>query len=100
VTESAALAITADGTTHTVRLAQLTAIDAKEFRAAVGVSLVEAMTGGSVDLDVIAGLVWLARRKRERGLAYAKVARELNYGSDLDVTELTTEAEADPSGEA
>lgn len=93
------LAITVDGTTYTVRMADLSAIDAKEFRAAVGVSLAQAMHEGSTDLDVIAGLVWLARRKRERGLAYVKVAKDINYDSDIDVTEADG-TEADDPGEA
>lgn len=100
MTDSPTLAITVDGTTHTVRLAQLTAIDAKEFRAAVGVSLAQAMAEGSTDLDVVAGLVWLARRKRERGLAFAKVAKEITYETDLDVAQPDDEAEADDPGEA
>jgi hypothetical protein len=99
----AALAITVDGTTHTIRMGNLTAIDAKDFRAAVGVSLTQAMSEGSTDLDVVAGLVWLARRKRERGLPYAKVAAAMNYETQMDVVEPGDEGDetddADP-GEA
>ncbi len=94
-----ALAITVDGTTHTIRLANLTAIDAKDFRAAVGVSLAQAMSEGSTDLDVVAGLVWLARRKTERGLPYATVAKALTYDSDLSVDQ-PSEPEATDPGEA
>lgn len=85
--DPAVLVITVDGTQYKVKLSQLTAIDAKDFRAAVGVSLAQAIAGGSGDLDVIAGLVWLARRKIERGLPYAKVAAALTYDSDIDLTE-------------
>lgn len=99
MSDSAALAITVDGTTHTIRMGRLTAIDAKDFRAAVGVSLAQAITGGSGDLDVIAGLVWLVRRQRERGLAYAKVAKEMTYESDIEMAEADTPTEDDP-GEA
>lgn len=99
------LAITVDGTNYTVRIKDLSAIDAKDFRAAVGVSLGEAMTGTSVDLDIIAGLVWLVRRKRERGLPYLKVAKEISYGTEVDVNEPSDDDpgdddEADDPGEA
>lgn len=79
-----ALTITVDDVVYDIRLANLTAIDAKDFRAAVGVSLAQAISDGSLDLDIVAGLIWLVRRQRERGLAYSKVAKEITYESNLD----------------
>ncbi|HEX2027728.1 MAG TPA: hypothetical protein VHF25_06980 [Nitriliruptorales bacterium] len=65
---------------HTVRLGGVTGSDARLFRAQVGVSLLEAITSGSIDLDVVAGVVWLSRRKAgERSLPYQKVADELSW---------------------
>lgn len=82
-----AVAITVDGERYLIRLSDLTAIDAGDFRRAVGTSLVSVMSEGSADLDVIAGLVWLARRKRERGLKYEDVARRLTYDTSVEVAE-------------
>lgn len=95
-----ALEITLDGETFTLRFSDLTAIDAKDFRAAVGIPLTAAMTEGVTDLDIIAGLVWLARRRRERGLAYATVAKALTYDTPFDMNESTGDEPADNSGEA
>lgn len=102
MSQPATLVITVDGKEYKVKLSQLTAIDAKDFRASVGVSLAQAIAGGSGDLDVIAGLVWLARRKIERGLPYAKVAASLTYESDIDLSEpdATEPTAEDDPGEA
>ncbi|HET7486835.1 MAG TPA: hypothetical protein VFJ85_02835 [Acidimicrobiales bacterium] len=94
-----ALVIAVDGQTYTIRLGDLSALDAKDFRAAVGVSLAQVMTNGSTDLDVLAGLVWLARRRRERGLAYKTVAKVLTYDTPVDVGGSVDEEAEDP-GEA
>lgn len=78
------LAITLDGREYVVRSAELTAIDAKDFRAAVGMSIMSVLTDPSgLDLDVVAGLVWLLRRRTERGLSFDAVAASINYDSDL-----------------
>lgn len=97
---SPALELTVDGETFTLRFSDLTAIDAKDFRVAVGVPLTDAMSAETTDLDIIAGLVWLARRKRERGLPYLKVAKELTYDTPFDMGQSNADETADDSGEA
>lgn len=70
----------ADGTAHQVRLGSVTGSDAKLFRAQVGTGLLEAIAGGALDLDTIAGLVWLSRRRGgERSLPYQTVADTLAW---------------------
>lgn len=96
---SPALQITVDGETFVIEMENLTARDAREFRHAVGVSLAQAMYEGSADLDVVAGLIWLVKRKRDPRLRFADVERSITYGSDLEVSDGDTEEKPDP-GEA
>jgi hypothetical protein len=76
--------MTLDGRTYTVRLSELTGIDAKDFRAEVGVPLsVVFRDPAALDLDVLAGLVWLVRRRLDRRLSYAQVASSLRYDTEI-----------------
>lgn len=73
------------GENYTVNYAHLTAVDAGDFRRAVGIPLAAAFKEGVADIDVIAGLVWLVRRAGDRTLTYEKVAATVNYGNvDFD----------------
>ena len=76
------LHITVGAHQYVMRAAEFSAVDARDFRAATGIGLGAAMN--SPDLDLIAGFVWLIRRKRERNLRYEQVAREINW-DNLDV---------------
>lgn len=63
----------------------LTGIDARDFRAAVGFPLVQVFANAAAyDIDVAAGLVWLVRRRTEPNLSYADVARTINFTTALD----------------
>lgn len=88
----------AGGETYTVRHVDMTAIDARDFRRAVGERLVTVFAGTlGADLDVIAGLLWLTRRRDEPHLTYEQVAEDLRY-ADLEAVDQTTEAaEVDPT---
>jgi hypothetical protein len=76
------LSFLVDGRRYDVTFEDLTAADAGDFRKAVGMPL-SALFGGEVtpDIDAIAGLVWLVRRKQERQLSYRVIAESLNYGN-------------------
>ena len=90
--------ISVDGTTYTVREADLTSLDTMALRRETGMSFIGLMQafGESPDIDLIAALVWLARRSEgERMLAYADVAKDINYQSDFDVEPVET-PDADP----
>ena len=76
-----AISFVAAGVRYDVRFDDLTAADAGDFRRAVGMPLVSAFKDGNTDLDAIAGLVWLVRRRGQRGLAFASVAETLTYGN-------------------
>lgn len=74
--------ITVDGTTHTIDFSALTALDARDFRAAVGLSLTSVLFDHEdPDVDVVAGLVWLARRATEPEVTYGDVAGSINLRS-------------------
>lgn len=81
----AALVITLDGKEYRLRSGQATAIDAKDFRAQTGVRLVDVLQRGPQELDEVAGVVWLVRRRREHGLPFEVVATGLNYDCELVV---------------
>lgn len=96
--EDTGVAITVDGTKYTVREADLTSLDTMALRRETGMSFIGLMQafGESPDIDLIAALVWLARRSDgERMLTYADVASDINYQSDFDV-EQVSEPESDP----
>lgn len=80
-----ALVVTLDGTAYKLRAGDLTAVDAKDFHAAVGVRLLDVFRRGPQDLDEVAGLVWLNRRRQQPGLPYELVAAEVNYDSVLKI---------------
>ena len=91
---AAALRITHNETEYLIPLGSLSAIDSKDFRKATGVSLAQVIAEGSGDIDTMAALVWLHRRKRDRSLTFAQVAQEFKYDSDLDIDLENLEGEA------
>src|SRR5205085_12653796 len=80
-----ALVVTLEGKPYKLRAGELSALDAKEFHTAIGVRLLDVFRRGPQDLDEVAGLVWLCRRRREPGLPYEVVAADINYDSVLTV---------------
>lgn len=81
------LAVTVDGEDHFIRLSDLTALDAKDFRAQVGIPLLSVFAGSvTTDLDIVAGIVWLCRRQTNPRLRYAEVAAAMNFTTPYDVS--------------
>lgn len=85
MTDTPTIVVEVDGKEYRLDRRQMTANDAKDFRAAVGVSLNQVLMEGSMDVDVVAGIVWLVRRRRDRTLAYATVAEAITYDSDISI---------------
>lgn len=83
------------GSPYDIRLGDLTPQDAGDFRRAVGVPLGHAFSP-AMDLDVIAGLMWLTRRKQNRNLSYAEVAESFTYD---DFERADPESPLAPDGE-
>lgn len=87
---SAALIIRVDDVEYAVRPDEITAMDASTIRRAVGMSFRALMEAAQADpdIDVIAALVWMARRQAgEPNLDYATVAAEIRYDSAFDLDE-------------
>lgn len=90
-----------EGVAYTVRLGDLTSMDAANLRREVGMSFMGLMRAlqADADIDLIAALVWLRRRMDgEQLLSYQTVAESIGYDADIDVTEPT--AEDEDAGEA
>jgi hypothetical protein len=87
--DSPGMRIEVDGRTYVVRESDLTPRDIAALRRETGFAgwiglTTEAQRG--FDLDVLAALVWLARRIDGDTVAYESVLDELSYDSDLDVS--------------
>jgi riboflavin synthase alpha subunit len=92
------LSISVDGTVYTVRQGDLTSLDTMALRRETGYSFMGLLKAfqADPDIDLIAALVWLARRiDGEQMLAYADVASDIGYDVDIDVVGEAGE-ESDP----
>lgn len=80
--------ITIDGTAHYLRLGEVSAIETGELRRATGFGLRHLGYAllADPDIDVVAGVVWLARRQAgERSLPYETVAGSITYDTTIDI---------------
>ena len=92
------ISIRVEGTDYTVRHGDLTSLDTMALRRETGLSFMGLLSAFETqpDIDLIAALVWLARRiEGERMLTFADVAREIGYDIDIEVLDDPTE-ESDP----
>ena len=93
------LRLTIEGEDYTIRAGDLNALDARELRKQVGMTFVELIQGFGThpDIDLVAAVVWLARRiKGDRTLTYDAVAEAMGY----DVFDTIEFAEAGPDEDA
>lgn len=95
--DSPALEITVDGKQHVIRFEDFSALEAREFRREMGCGLASAFSD-SPDLDTIAALLWLHRRKTNPKLKYEDVAKELTY-FNFDIVDDTGAAAEDQDPE-
>jgi hypothetical protein len=95
-----ALEISVNKTNYLIRFEDFNALEAREFRREMGSGMAAAFTD-TPDLDTIAALLWLHRRKTNPKLKFDDVAKELTYvnfdvgGSD-DEPEKAGPEEDDP----
>jgi hypothetical protein len=80
------ITVKVDGEPYTVRPNDITANLVGQLRRVTGFSLQALMQAAAdaPDLDVIAGLVWLARRQRGENVNYEKVAESISYSSEIE----------------
>jgi len=92
--------VTLDGKTYEVWEGDLSAVDISQLRRQAGYSFLGLLNAATtdMDLDVVAALVWLARRvEGQTNLPFEVVAREVTYDSDLSAEAIEPEA---PDAEA
>lgn len=94
-----AVRITIAGEPHEFRVGDYTAVEARLFRGEMGVSLQKIFRTGDLDIDVIAALMWLHRRRDNPRLTYDEVASELTY-DDLRTPDTDDDAVVDPEASA
>jgi hypothetical protein len=88
--------ITVGNETYLIAVEDLTGLEVKAYREAVGTSPMAAFSN-QPDLDVVAGLVWIVRRRTEPGLTYDDVAGVMTYGDLLVEHDGTGETADDPT---
>lgn len=76
--DNPALAISVDGKDYVIRFGDFNALEAREFRREMGTGLAAAFND-TPDLDTVAGVLWLHRRKTNPKLKFEDVAKELTY---------------------
>lgn len=87
--EPVEIRITVDGTPYTFAMDDASSEDAAALRRATGMSLrgMFEAAANDLDIDIVAALVWLVRRRDERGLRYEQVAREIGYDTPMEFGE-------------
>lgn len=85
-----ALVFTLAGKRHELNLDEITGKDAKAFRESTGSSFRKSVTmfataPDDVDLDTIAGIVWLARRQTGDQVTYDDVLGDITYTTTFEV---------------
>lgn len=106
--DSDVIAFKIDGEKFVLRMKEVTGLDAKHFRAGVGMTINEAMSifaaavGDDeakvhVDIDLIAGLVFLAKRQAgNKTVKFDSVASAISYGSDVELGDEEDDEVEDP----
>lgn len=82
-----ALSVTVDGVGYVVREGDLSAADSAALRREMGMSFAGVLRAAATDpdIDLVAAIVWLARRAEgERALTFAEVAESIGYDAELD----------------
>lgn len=90
------IAINVNGKRYEVQMGDLTAADAQIFRREMGMSFMKTMQldPEDFDLDVIAGIVWLARRKDgEVNLRLSEVASEIGYDTEIEPVQMDDDSD-------
>jgi hypothetical protein len=95
------VSIRVDGTVYTLRIGDMNALDDHALRTQYGMpfeAIAHAMATGDRSLDLIAALIWMARRTNgEDLLTYAEVANEIGFDVDIsDVSDDEADEEAPP----
>lgn len=96
------ISVIVNGQTFVLDVENCTAIDASDVRRRLGLSLRGLMAAAEEDpdIDIVACLVWLARRQAgEESLTFDEVASGIDYSAEVE-TEVSDEAKKESEGEA
>lgn len=84
------ITIRVDGVTYAIRSDDLTARDARDLRKQTGMSFRAVMEAATEDpdIDIMAALVFLARRQDgDRKVTFDEIAEAITYSSEMEVGE-------------
>ncbi len=93
------ITVKVDGREYTVRQGDLTSMDTMALRRETGFSFRSLLVAFNADpdIDLVAALVWLARRSEgEKLLSFEQVADEIDYDVDLDLIEVAEPEDDSP----
>ena len=93
--DATVIAITVDDTTYKLRHDDVKGSDAMAFRQQMGMSFRKAieLCQEDADIDLIAGLIWLARRQDgDKKITLEEVADGLSYGSNISSSDASDDA--------
>lgn len=83
--DDAKVSITIEDRTYSLELKDIDGLEARAYRKATGFGVKSSFDlfqrGEFDDLEVVAGIVWLVRRREEPGLSYEDVLGSLTYGA-------------------
>jgi hypothetical protein len=102
--DAGTITVKVDGEPYTLHLADLGPLDTLAVRKEAGMSLRQVLANAKddPDIDIIAVIVWLARRHDgEAGLTLVKAAEGLTYSTDYEAAdEPATDDVGEPGPEA
>lgn len=97
-----AIVVVVNGVRYSLDPDEMNALDVADLRLATGMSFGRLMEtlGEDPDIDIIAAVVWLARRQHgEPKIKYRLVVQEINYLTELDFSENDPDAESNEPAE-
>jgi len=92
------LTVKVDGTPHTFRPTEMTARLVGDLRRATGMGvngLMQLAIGDDPDIDILAAIVWMARRQAGEAVTYETVADSITYDSDLEPVDEVADEDPD-----
>ncbi|HEY9391367.1 MAG TPA: hypothetical protein VIR27_16580 [Mycobacteriales bacterium] len=86
----AGVRVTLDGVAYTLHMGELSAMDASALRRETGMSVAGLLSAiqSDPDIDILAAVVWLARRQDGDRVTFDEVASGIGYDSDLTTESL------------
>lgn len=91
------IVVTIEGKKYDLDLSDVTGIEAKAFRQAVGVQLLEAASSDDIDpLELAAGIKWLIESRENPDLSFREVLGSITYGNLEAIADELEEEPKDP----